>query len=52
MALLLENEDAAREMGRRARHRVVAEYSWTRHCERLEAVLEEAARAHGTGVRR
>ncbi|MGB9606809.1 MAG: glycosyltransferase family 4 protein, partial [Bryobacteraceae bacterium] len=42
MAHLLEEQDAAREMGRRARARVVAEYSWARHCERLEAVLQEA----------
>lgn len=30
---------AAREMGRRARARVVARYSWQRHCEELERIL-------------
>ncbi len=43
MAHLLDAPDVAREMGRRARERVVAEYSWARHCERLEAVLEAVA---------
>ena len=45
IAALLDDPAAAQAMGRRARERVVAEYSWARHCERLEAVLEEAVGA-------
>ncbi len=41
MANLLDTPDRARAMGRSARERVVAEYSWEKHCERLERVLED-----------
>ncbi len=39
---LLEDPVRAREMGWRGRQRVVAEYGWARHCERLEEVLLQA----------
>ncbi len=39
VADLLDAPEWARAMGRSARERVVAEYSWERHCERLERVL-------------
>lgn len=42
---LLDAPERARSLGQQARRRVVAEYSWARHCERLEAVLEEAVEA-------
>jgi glycosyltransferase involved in cell wall biosynthesis len=32
-----------RELGRSARERVVARYSWQKHCEQLEAVLQRIA---------
>ena len=32
------------EMGRKARERVVARYTWARHCEQLEGVLRRIAR--------
>lgn len=41
---LLDAPERARVLGQRARQRVVAAYSWTRHCERLEGVLQEAVR--------
>ncbi|MCU0491615.1 MAG: glycosyltransferase family 4 protein [Chloroflexaceae bacterium] len=41
MARLLDDPAAARAMGARARARVVAHYSWQRHCEELERVLLE-----------
>lgn len=44
MGALLSEPLRARAMGQRARERVVAEYSWARHCQRLEAVLQEALR--------
>jgi len=45
IAALLDAPEQARAMGQNARRRVVAEYSWERHCERLERVLEEAVRS-------
>jgi Glycosyltransferase len=36
---VLEDQPAARAMGARARARVVAHYSWQRHCTELEQVL-------------
>ncbi len=41
---LLDHPARAQALGRSARERVVAEFSWERHCQRLEVVLEEAAR--------
>jgi glycosyltransferase involved in cell wall biosynthesis len=38
---LLDDPIAAQAMGRRARDRVVAHYSWARHCEALEAIMRE-----------
>jgi glycosyltransferase involved in cell wall biosynthesis len=38
---MLANPDHAREMGKRARERVVAHYSWQRHCEQLAHVLQK-----------
>ncbi len=38
---LLDDPAAAHAMGRRARDRVVAHYSWARHCEALEALMYE-----------
>jgi glycosyltransferase involved in cell wall biosynthesis len=38
IARLLDAPDAAREMGRRARARVVEHYSWGRHCAELERI--------------
>jgi starch synthase len=45
LALLRLADDGAlrREMGRRARARVVQLYSWDRHCAQLEAVLQRVA---------
>lgn len=42
---LMIDSEQARTMGRRARQRVVAHYSWARHCEQLEEVLREAVAA-------
>jgi starch synthase len=39
---LLDAPERARALGQRARERVAAEFSWERHCERLEGVLQEA----------
>lgn len=44
MGALLDAPERAQALGQRARERVVAEYSWVRHCERLERVLREAVR--------
>jgi len=44
---LLVNEEEAGAMGRRGRERVVAQYSWARHCQRLEGVLEEVVKGKG-----
>ncbi len=44
IADLLDAPEQARAMGQSARRRVVAEYSWERHCERLERVLVEVRR--------
>jgi glycosyltransferase involved in cell wall biosynthesis len=41
IARLLDNPAAARAMGRRARERVAAHYSWARHCEALEELIGE-----------
>ena len=38
---LLEDRDRARAMGRAARERVVAHYSWQLHCEALDRILKE-----------
>ncbi len=46
---LLLDRDQAQLMGQRGRERVVAEYSWNRHCERLEGVLGDAVEARGRG---
>ncbi len=40
---LLDAPERARALGQSARERVVAEYSWDRHCAHLEAVLNDAA---------
>lgn len=40
---LADDPALRREMGRRARARVVAFYSWQRHCEQLERVLARIA---------
>lgn len=40
---LLDRPAEARAMGRRARERVVAQYSWARHCEALERIMQELA---------
>lgn len=37
---LIESPDAARGMGSAARERVVAKFSWARHCEDLAGILE------------
>jgi glycosyltransferase involved in cell wall biosynthesis len=39
IARVAADPDAARAMGRRARERVAAHYSWARHCEELERIL-------------
>jgi glycosyltransferase involved in cell wall biosynthesis len=39
MTELVRSPERAREMGRSARERVVAHYSWQVHCEKLERVL-------------
>jgi len=39
VARLLDDRAAARVMGRAARARVVAHYSWLQHCEALERIL-------------
>ena len=41
MGRLLDQPAAARAMGQRARERVVANYSWARHCEALERIMQE-----------
>ena len=41
IAALLDDPARARQLGRAARERVVAHYSWQRHCEELEKILEE-----------
>jgi glycosyltransferase involved in cell wall biosynthesis len=41
IARLLADPQAAHAMGRRARERVVARYSWQRHCADLERILVE-----------
>jgi len=43
LARLLDNPEEARAMGRRARQRVVAHYSWQRHCAELEHLLYDMA---------
>lgn len=40
IAQVLDTPDAAVAMGRRARKRVVEQYSWARHCADLEQVLQ------------
>ena len=41
IARLLDDPAAAQAMGQRARDRVVAHYSWARHCEVLERIMRE-----------
>lgn len=43
IARVLADSAAARAMGVRARERVVAHYSWQRHCEELDRILREMA---------
>jgi len=38
---LLDDPDAARAMGERARVRVSEHYTWARHCEALEQIMLE-----------
>jgi len=45
IARVLDAPDAAREMGRRARARVVEHYSWERHCVELERIALDLVRA-------
>lgn len=40
IAALLANPDRARTLGEAGRDRVVARYSWQRHCEQLESILK------------
>jgi starch synthase len=40
LAGLADEPDARARMGLAARERVVARYSWARHCEQLERVLQ------------
>lgn len=48
IARLMDNPQAAQEMGARARARVVARYSWQQHCAALEHLLEDVRLArHG-----
>lgn len=47
IGVLLDAPERAQSLGQRARARVAAEYSWERHCERLEAVLEGAVHELG-----
>jgi starch synthase len=41
IAYLIDHPDDARAMGERGRARVTAHFSWSRHCEALERVMEE-----------
>jgi glycosyltransferase involved in cell wall biosynthesis len=41
IARLLDDPAGARAMGRRARQRVIERYSWARHCEELERIMNE-----------
>jgi glycosyltransferase involved in cell wall biosynthesis len=43
VASLAGNAETRRRLGRSARERVVARYSWAVHCEQLEGVLREIA---------
>jgi glycosyltransferase involved in cell wall biosynthesis len=49
IARLLDDPPGARAMGRRARARVVEQYSWARHCAELERVMLECI--SGPGMR-
>jgi glycosyltransferase involved in cell wall biosynthesis len=40
VSALLAHPDRARRMGEAGRERVVARFSWQRHCGELEAILE------------
>lgn len=44
IARLLSDPARARSMGEAGRERVVAHFSWQRHCERLESILLELVR--------
>ncbi|HEU5098631.1 MAG TPA: glycosyltransferase family 4 protein [Roseiflexaceae bacterium] len=50
IARLLDDPDGARKMGRRARDRVVGHYSWTRHCEALEQIMNEITLGERSGL--
>ncbi|MCS6839696.1 MAG: glycosyltransferase family 4 protein [Roseiflexus sp.] len=43
IAYLLDHPAEARAMGERGRERVMAHFSWARHCEELERVMREIA---------
>jgi alpha-maltose-1-phosphate synthase len=47
IAGLLDDPQAARAMGLRARRRVVEHYSWQRHCAELERIMSEALESRG-----
>jgi glycosyltransferase involved in cell wall biosynthesis len=47
IAYLLDHPDDARAMGKRGRARVTAHFSWSRHCEALERVMEETLQVAG-----
>lgn len=42
---LLTDPEAARAQGRSGRERVVAEFSWQRHCEQLDQILRDITKA-------
>jgi glycosyltransferase involved in cell wall biosynthesis len=44
IAALLADPARARSLGEAGRDRVVARYSWQRHCEQLESILEDLVR--------
>lgn len=46
---LLDDPQAAQAMGQRARARVVASYSWAKHCAELEKILVGEVRPQATG---
>jgi glycosyltransferase involved in cell wall biosynthesis len=43
IARLADDPSLRRRLGQSARERVVARYSWQKHCEQLEAVLQRIA---------
>jgi alpha-maltose-1-phosphate synthase len=50
IARLLDDPATAQAMGRRARERVVAHYSWARHCEALEGIMQAIAKGVPSNV--